>query len=214
MKTDVIRNPPGFTPVWSKYYIHSHGGKYNGSYRSLVITTLPPDNDISWQLENAEELGFTTAKWMEKIIYNNGQGTDPTAYTAISTSHLPSDMSYRNAWRYDPDADIGNGGKGIGINTAVAKKLAKNIIRIARGNKFAELDVLFQKALEVGADTTSIVAQKQTLRDLPGQVDALNVTETTVVGVTTQIRTVWDTDLLGEYTYEDGITIMEPDQDI
>ena len=93
-------------------------------------------------------------------------------------------------------------------------KLAKNIIRIARGYKLAELDVLFQYAFEVGADTTSIVAQKQTLRDLPGQVDALNVTETTVVGVTTQIRTVWDTDLLGEYTYEDGITIMEPDQDI
>jgi hypothetical protein len=37
--------------------------------------------------------------------------------------------------------------------------------------KLQDLDVQFQRALETGADTTDIVAQKQLLRDLPAQAD-------------------------------------------
>jgi hypothetical protein len=38
--------------------------------------------------------------------------------------------------------------------------------------KLQDLDVQYQRALETGADTTDIVAQKHVLRDLPAQVDA------------------------------------------
>ena len=211
-RTDLIP-PPGFVPVWTKKYLHkmkyekSIPGVPEPELEGLAITSLPADNDVTWLVPDSEELGFTTAKWMAHTIGSHS-GEDSNCYTAISTSHIPSDMSYRNAWRYDPNADIGNGGKGIGISILGAKELAKDIIRFARGNKLGELDVEFQRALEVGADTSAIVAKKQILRDLPGQVDALNVTETTLVGVTNQIRSIWDTDLLGNYTYEDGIVII------
>jgi hypothetical protein len=40
----------------------------------------------------------------------------------------------------------------------------------------AAQDVLFQRALESGADTTAIVAEKQRLRDVTGLVDACTTT--------------------------------------
>ena len=55
----------------------------------------------------------------------------------------------------------------IQINMAKAKQLHIENIRIAREPKLAALDVEFQRALETGADTSSIVAKKQALRDAP-----------------------------------------------
>ena len=53
----------------------------------------------------------------------------------------------------------------------------------------SKLDLDFIKAQETSSDTTSIVADKQTLRDLPEQVD----TATTV----DEIKAVWN-DKLGD----------------
>ena len=45
------------------------------------------------------------------------------------------------------------------------------------------------RATEQGNDTTAIVADKQTLRDLPSQVDTANTVD--------EIKTVWN-DMLGD----------------
>ena len=85
----------------------------------------------------------------------------------------------------------------IGINTTAAIAIHKDKIRAASAPKLAELDIEFQKALETGASTTEIVAKKQKLRDAPAVVDSLVITETTVTGITTQLKACWDTDVLG-----------------
>jgi hypothetical protein len=78
---------------------------------------------------------------------------------------------------------------GIFINIDKAKEVWKEKIRTARKSALEKLDVDFVKAQETSSDTTSIVADKNTLRDLPEQVD----TATTV----DEIKTVWN-DMLGD----------------
>ena len=66
---------------------------------------------------------------------------------------------------------------GFGIDMAKAREIHKANIREARESKFQELDVEFQRALETGADTTDIVAEKQRLRDITNDVDAMTTEE-------------------------------------
>ena len=54
----------------------------------------------------------------------------------------------------------------IKINNEKAIEITKEKIRAIREPMFAKLDVEFQMALEKGADTSAIVAEKQRLRDL------------------------------------------------
>jgi len=77
----------------------------------------------------------------------------------------------------------------ITIDITKAKEVWKNKIRIARKPVLEKLDVDFIKAQETSSDTTSIVADKQTLRDLPEQVNTATTTD--------EIKTVWN-DLLGD----------------
>ena len=79
---------------------------------------------------------------------------------------------------------------GITVNINKAKEIWKNKIRIARKPKLEELDIQFMKAQETGADTSTIVANKQELRDYPTQVDTATTTD--------EIKAVWDTDKLGD----------------
>ena len=60
----------------------------------------------------------------------------------------------------------------ITVNFDKAKTVTADRLRQERMPKLQDLDVQYQRALETGADTTDIVAQKQLLRDLPAQVDA------------------------------------------
>ena len=50
---------------------------------------------------------------------------------------------------------------GFGIDMAKAREIHKDKIRAARAEKFKELDIEFQKALETGASTTDIVAKAE-----------------------------------------------------
>ena len=75
------------------------------------------------------------------------------------------------------------------IDITKAKEVWKNKIRQARTLALAKLDIDFIKAQEQSLDTTSIVADKQTLRDLPNEVDTANSIE--------EIKAVWN-DLLEE----------------
>lgn len=70
------------------------------------------------------------------------------------------------------------------IDIPKAKEVWKNKIRIARKTALEKLDADYMKAQEQGSDTTAIVSDKQTLRDLPSQVD----TATTV----DEIKAVWN----------------------
>jgi len=77
----------------------------------------------------------------------------------------------------------------ITIDISKAKDIWKDKIRDARKPALEKLDVNFVKAQETSSDTTSIVADKQTLRDLPSQVDTATTTD--------EIKAVWN-DLLGD----------------
>jgi hypothetical protein len=61
----------------------------------------------------------------------------------------------------------------ITINIDKAKEITKARLRIEREPLLAAQDVAFQRALESGADTTAIVAEKQRLRDITKTVDTL-----------------------------------------
>ena len=77
----------------------------------------------------------------------------------------------------------------ITIDINKAKEVWKDKIRQARTSVLAKLDIDFIKAQEQNLDTTSIVADKQTLRDLPSQVDTANSIE--------EIKAVWN-NMLGD----------------
>ena len=77
----------------------------------------------------------------------------------------------------------------ITIDINKAKEVWKDKIRVARKPVLEKLDVDFMKATEQGTDTTSIVNDKQTLRDLPSQVDTATSVD--------EIKLVWN-DMLGE----------------
>ena len=77
----------------------------------------------------------------------------------------------------------------ITIDITKAKDIWKDKIRVARKPALEKLDVDFVKAQETSSDTTSIVADKQTLRDLPSQVDTVTTID--------EIKAVWN-DMLGD----------------
>jgi len=84
---------------------------------------------------------------------------------------------------------------GFGIDMAKAREIHKNNIRRAREPKLAGLDVDFQRALETSADTTTIVANKQALRDAPAAAGI------TTAANTTELKAQWDTSILGTSPY-------------
>ena len=84
---------------------------------------------------------------------------------------------------------------GFGFDMAKAREIHKTNIRNARKSKLVALDIDFQRALEVGAATTSIVAQKQALRDAPA---AAGITSATTAQ---ELKAQWDTSILGDSPY-------------
>jgi uncharacterized protein YdaT len=61
----------------------------------------------------------------------------------------------------------------ITINFNKAKEITKARLRQERAPLLQEQDVAFQRALESGADTSAIVAEKQRLRDVTKAVDTV-----------------------------------------
>ena len=84
---------------------------------------------------------------------------------------------------------------GFGVDMAKAREIHKDNIRIARTEKFKELDIEFQKALETGASTTDIVAKKQALRDAPADAGIASASDTDA------LKAQWKTDILGDSPY-------------
>ena len=83
----------------------------------------------------------------------------------------------------------------ITTDMAKAKEIHKTRIRAARPEKFAELDIEFQRALETSADTSAIIAKKQALRDAPADsaIDAATTAD--------ELKSQWNTGVLGDSPY-------------
>ena len=84
---------------------------------------------------------------------------------------------------------------GFGVDMAKAREIHKNNIRAVRTEKFKELDIEFQKALETGASTTEIVAKKQALRDAPADSGITDAKDAYA------LKAQWKTDILGTSPY-------------
>jgi hypothetical protein len=65
----------------------------------------------------------------------------------------------------------------ITVNLDKAKDIKKEQLRSERAPLLQAQDVAFQRALESGADTTAIVAEKQRLRDITQLADQATTVE-------------------------------------
>ncbi len=80
------------------------------------------------------------------------------AWQIVETDAIPLDRAFRNAWMLQDGL--------LGYDMTKCVDLTKERLRAARKPLLEAQDVLFQRALETGADTTAIVAEKQRLRDI------------------------------------------------
>ena len=142
---------------------------------------------------------------MSKIIYTNSDGTvsiitpagdvndaikdvpSGLSYEIVEDSAIPTDRSFRNAWKQNS--------KTIETDMTKAKEIHKTNIRTARVPKLAELDIEFQKALETSSSTTDIVAKKQALRDAPA------ASGISTAASEADLKAQWDTTNLGTSPY-------------
>lgn len=104
---------------------------------------------------------------MTKTLIKIGANTyDAADYT------IPAERTFRDAWAA-PVGDV------IGVDMGKARDIWRDKIRQARAGKLEALDAAFMKALETGADTSAIVAEKTALRDAPADpaIDAATTPE-------------------------------------
>jgi hypothetical protein len=90
----------------------------------------------------------------------------PEGAIIVDSSVLPNQYkNFYNAW------ELANGV--VTVNLEKAKQLTKGRLRLERTPLLEAQDIAFQRALELGADTSAIVAEKQRLRDIPTLVDQI-----------------------------------------
>lgn len=93
----------------------------------------------------------------------------PSDSIIVDASSLPeADNDFFNAWELN--------GSTVSVSMAKAKEITKTRLRAEREPLLQAQDVLFQRALETGADTAAIVAEKQRLRDITMLADACTTT--------------------------------------
>jgi hypothetical protein len=77
----------------------------------------------------------------------------------VNVADLPNQYNdFYDAWEMDANS--------VNVNKAKAVEITKKRLRAEREPLLAKQDVAFQRALESGADTSAIVAEKQRLRDI------------------------------------------------
>lgn len=69
----------------------------------------------------------------------------------------------------------------INVNQTKATEITKEAIRAYRKPLLEALDVDYQRATETGGDTSQIVADKQTLRDMTATAEGKSVDELKVI---------------------------------
>lgn len=94
----------------------------------------------------------------------------PKGSLIVNTSDLPNQHNdFFDAWELVD-------GK-VEVSLAKATELTKKRLRAEREPLLTAQDVAFQRALETGADTTLIVAEKQRLRDITSLADTATTLE-------------------------------------
>ena len=88
----------------------------------------------------------------------------------------------------------------IGININKAKDLHKDKIREVRNPLLQAKDVEYMRAQESGntEKIAEIVAEKQALRDATTIVNNVEITATSVLSVTEELKQIWDVNVLGD----------------
>lgn len=118
------------------------------------------------------------------IIDKEGNKIDASAAT------IPANKDFRGAWLLS--------GSVISEDLDKAKEIFKDKIREVREPLLNEEDVVFMKALET-SDTSAqsaSVTKKTNLRNAPASSAITNAT------TITELKSAWDTSLLGESPYE------------
>lgn len=96
----------------------------------------------------------------------------PKGSIIVDTASLPNQHNdFFDAWELVDGSVI--------VSLDKAKEITKKRLRAEREPLLAAQDVAFQRALETGADTSAIVAEKAKLRDVTSLADA----ETTLEGL-------------------------------
>lgn len=124
----------------------------------MKIAIEREDGGVSvMELVEGAELDVEIAKWEE--------GTGLRAVSHRDAGELPTDRTFRNAWKITD--------KAIAVDMDKARGIQMERIREARDAKLSTLDVPFMKAIEAGDDAkrAEIATAKQTLRDLPATID-------------------------------------------
>lgn len=155
---------------------------YNDPETGILVEMWPCLHEIN----PATNKPFTVQEVADKDV------PDGVSYSIVEDSSVPTDLSFRDAWK---GVGIGTTGATVTEDITKAKEIHKTNIRIARASKFTDLDIEYQRAIETSADTSAIVAKKQALRDAPaapGITTAANVTD---------LKTQWDTSILGTSPY-------------
>ncbi len=87
----------------------------------------------------------------------------------------------------------------IGINIEKSKEIHKNTIRTVRNLLLQKADVDYMKALESGDSEkiAEVVEIKQSLRDAPTIVDEAEISASSVLEITAELKQIWNEQLLG-----------------
>ena len=88
------------------------------------------------------------------------------AYEIVDDSVIPTDRTFRNAWRHDLEVDI-----------AKAQEITKNRLRVERQPLLETLDVEVMRNMSDPVKLAEIEAQKQVFRDITKVVDTLTTVE-------------------------------------
>lgn len=98
------------------------------------------------------ECGLTVEQIAEKDVPKG------TQYKIFDVSELPADYDFFDAW------EMANGN--VTVSFSKAQNMTKDRLRRERAPLLVALDVAFQRALEIGVETSFIVSEKQRLRDI------------------------------------------------
>ena len=114
---------------------------------------------------------------------------DGKSIDASTVSKMPSDRHFRNAWTLSGDV--------ISEDLVTAKTIFKDKIREVRKPLLEVQDVAYMKALESGSSSAQTTAknEKTKLRDAPA---ASAITDAKTIS---ELKSAWDTDLLGASPY-------------
>ena len=114
---------------------------------------------------------------------------DGKSIDASTVSKMPSDRHFRNAWTLSGDV--------ISEDLATAKTIFNDKIREVRKPLLEAQDVAYMKALESGSSSAQTTAknEKTKLRDAPA---ASAITDAKTIA---ELKSAWDTDLLGASPY-------------